>query len=373
MCGIGGVWLSSSAALDRLDLSAVLTRMSKRLEHRGPDEQGTWWDQQVGIGLCHTRLAVLDLSPTGRQPMLSADGRLAATYNGEIYNWPELRFTLEAHGVRFRGRSDTEILLEAYRLYGTDVLWHLRGMFAFALFDREKGILFCARDRIGKKPFVYSETPGGLIFGSEIPAVLAVPGCDTTLDHSALAALLLHNVRQVPDPWTAYRGLRRLRPGHAMIVRHGRIERIWRYWSPDFATRPVTPAELRETLEESVRLRTVADVPVGALLSGGVDSSAVVGLMRRLSRERIRTYALGFDRKDEDLRRARVMADQLGCQHREFYFEPGRQLSGLGKLGAASGGAVMILPQDHACELCGAVGDDGIKVALTGNGADELF
>jgi asparagine synthase (glutamine-hydrolysing) len=371
MCGIGGLWLP--AARDRLELSAALTRMSKRLEHRGPDEQGTWWDQQLGIGLCHTRLAVLDLSPTGRQPMVSADGRLAVTYNGEIYNWPELRSTLEASGVRFRGKSDTEVLLEAYRLYGTDVLCRLRGMFAFALFDREKGILFCARDRIGKKPFVYSETHGRFIFGSEIPAVLAVPGCDTSLDHAALAALLLHNVRHVPDPWTAYRGLRRLRPGHAMIVQDGQIARVWRYWTPDFSMRAVTPAQLRETLEESVKLRTVADVPVGALLSGGVDSSAVVALMRRISREPIRTYALGFDRKDEDLRRARAMADLLRCQHREFYFEPERQLSVFRKLLTTYGEPIMLLPLIHTHELCRAVRDDGIKVVLTGNGADELF
>src|SRR5437667_9005877 len=200
MCGIGGVWLRSTAAIDSLDLPGALARMTKRLEHRGPDEQRTWWDQEVGIGLCHTRLAILDLSPAGRQPMLSGDGRLAVTYNGEIYNWPELRHALEARGVQFRGRSDTEVLLEAYRAYGTDVLRHLRGMFAFALFDRQQNILFCARDRVGKKPLVYAETQDGFIFGTEIPAVLAVPGYDTTLDHAALAAMLLHNLRHVPDP-----------------------------------------------------------------------------------------------------------------------------------------------------------------------------
>ena len=373
MCGIGGVWLRAGAAVEASDLSGTLNRMNKRLEHRGPDEQGTWLDLQVGIGFCHARLAILDLSPTGHQPMLSADGRLAITYNGEIYNCSELRSTLEAHGSRFRGTSDTEVLLEAYRLYGTDVLRHLRGMFAFALFDREEGILFCARDRVGKKPFVYSVTSGGFVFGSEIPAVLAVPGCDTSLDHAALAALLLRNVRHIPDPWTAYRGLRRLRPGHAMIVRAGRIARVWRYWTPDAAPRPIAPAELRDALEESVRLRMVADVPVGALLSGGVDSSAVVGLMRQLSPAPIRTYALGFDRHDEDLRRARVMADRLGCQHREFYFEPTRQLTVFRKMLATYGEPIMLLPLIHTHELCRAVSDDGIKVVLTGNGADELF
>src|SRR5262249_46483387 len=162
------------------------------------------------------------------------------------------------------------------------------------------------------------------VFASEIPAVLTAPGCNTALDHSALSSFLLHNVRHVPDPWTAYRGLRRLRPGHAMVVRGGRVEREWRYWTPDFSTRPVTPSQLRAALEASVKRRMVADVPVGALLSGGVDSSAVVGLMRHSAREPIRTYALGFDDKDEDLRRARTMAARLGTRHREFYFDPAR-------------------------------------------------
>jgi asparagine synthase (glutamine-hydrolysing) len=347
--------------------------MSKMLEHRGPDDHGTWCDQGLGLGFCHTRLSILDLSPTGHQPMLSRDGRLVVSYNGEIYNWPELRDELESRGVRFRGGSDTEVLLEAYRRYGTDVVQRLRGMFAFALFDQAEGTLFCARDRVGKKPFVYAETPGAFVFGSEIPAVLAVPGCDTRLDHSALASLLLHNVRHIPDPWTAHRGVRRLRPGHAMVVRAGKIERQWRYWTPDFSTRTVTPVEVRAALEDSVKCRMVADVPVGALLSGGVDSSAVVAMMRRFSREPIRTYALGFDDKDEDLRRARTMAARLGTRHREFYFDPARQLEVFKSLLAAYGEPIMLLPLIHTFELCRAVRDDGVKVVLTGNGADELF
>lgn len=372
MCGIGGVWLRPGAA-EAPELPVTLGRMNKRLEHRGPDEHGTWWDAELGIGLCHTRLAILDLSPTGRQPMVSSDGRLALTYNGEIYNWPELRQTLAARGIRFRGTSDTEVLLEAYRLYGTDVVKYLRGMFAFALFDRDQDLLFCARDRVGKKPFIYSETAGAFVFGSEIPAVLAVPGCDTVLNHTGLAALLLHNVRHIPDPSTVYRGLRRLRAGHAMIVQNGRIARTWRYWTPDFERRSVTPAALREALEESVRLRMVADVPVGALLSGGVDSSAVVALMRRQSSEPIRTYAFGFDREDEDLRRARVVANKLDCQHREFYFEPDYELSVFRKMLSVYGEPIMLLPLIHAYDLCRAVTDDGLKVVLTGHGADELF
>lgn len=354
-------------------MSAVLSQMVKRLHHRGPDGQGTWWDGALGIGLCHTRLAILDLSDKGAQPMHSSDGLLSVVYNGEIYNWQELRGRLESRGVQFQTRTDTEVLLESYRAYGIDVLHHLRGMFAFALFDHRSRTLFCARDRVGKKPFVYAETRHGFAFASELPAALTMPGCDTTLNHPAIASMLLRNLRHIPDPYTAYRGLKRLRPGHAMVVRDGRIVQIWRYWTPSPASQGGTPGRLRELLEEAVRLRLIADVPVGALLSGGTDSSAVVNLMGKFSQEPVRTYALGLNRADEDLRRARVAAKQLGSIHKEFYFDPEHQLTVFRDMLAIYGEPIMLLPLIHTYELCQAVRDDGVKVVLSGNGADELF
>ena len=370
MCGIGGVFLRA----DRdIDIPGVLEVMQERQHHRGPDSQGMWYDPARRIGLCHTRLAILDLSSAGQQPMQTKDGLLTVVFNGEIYNWRELRQNLEGQGVRFQSQSDTEVLLEAYRYFGTEVIQHLRGMFAFALLDHRTGTVLCARDPVGKKPLVFAETPYGVAFASEIPAVLAMPGCDTTIHHAALASMLLHNMRHIPDPYTVYRGVKRLRPGHAMLLKDGKVDRIWRYWTPRPDSGPTTTTRLRELLEESVALRMVADVPVGALLSGGVDSSAVVHLMRRETTEPIRTYALGFDEGDEDLKRARIMAGTLGCIHKEFYYDPDRQLTVFQRMLETYGEPIMLLPLIHTYELCRAIHDDGMKVVLCGHGADELF
>lgn len=370
MCGIGGVFRRASA---QLDIEDWCRRVLVQQRHRGPDGEGVWLSTDRHVGLCHNRLAILDPSPLGRQPMSSSDGRLVIAFNGEIYNWQDLRERFQKQGWVFHSGTDTEVLLAAYEEWGEDMLEHLRGMFAFALYDALSDTLLCARDRIGKKPFVYTETSHGFAFSSELPALLAMPGCDTNLDHEALAGMLLHNVRHIVDPHTAYRGIRRLRAGHALRVRQGRIERVWRYWQPQTDSGPTSARRLREKLEEAVRLRMVADVPVGALLSGGVDSSAIVALMSRHSREPVRTYAMGFDAQDEDLRRARVMANRLGCLHREFYFDAGRQWEVFCKLIATHGDPIMLLPLIHAYELCEGIHADGVKVVLGGHGADELF
>jgi asparagine synthase (glutamine-hydrolysing) len=196
---------------------------------------------------------------------------------------------------------------------------------------------------------------------------------DTTLDHDAIAAMLLHNLRHIPDPHTAYKGIKRLRAGHAMRVKQGKIEEIWRYWTPTPSSLPTTPEQLRAILEESITLRMRADVPVGALLSGGIDSSAIVAMMQQQIKQPIHTYALGIDKDDEDLRRARQIAHQLGTRHKEIYFDPDEQWQIFNQLIATYGEPIMLLPLVHAYTLCRAIRDDGIKVVLTGNGADELF
>lgn len=376
MCGLGGYFLSAS----REGGPALFEDMLGHLRHRGPDGEGTWESHDGMVGLCHTRLAIVDLSSTANQPIELSDGSLVIVFNGEIYNWQALREELIGFGHHFRTRSDTEVILAGYRQWGDGVLARLRGMFAFAIWNTQSRELFCARDRVGKKPFIYAEGTRGFAFGSEIPAVLAAAsavGADTSRDHSALASMLLHNVRHIPDPATAYRGLRRLRAGHAIIVREGRIAREWRYWHPDAEAsrvqKPVTVRQLRQVIEEAVELRRLADVRVGALLSGGVDSTAIVALAQRNSTEPIQTYALGMDREDEDLRRARVMAERLGTRHREFYFDAERQWSIFEQLIATYGDPIMLLPLVHTYELCTAIRDDGIKVVLSGHGADELF
>jgi asparagine synthase (glutamine-hydrolysing) len=370
MCAIGGISLKPGI---QFDLIKHLNAMVRLQHHRGPDANGVWLSDDQSMGLCHNRLSILDLTEAGNQPMHSADARYSIVFNGEIYNYRELQEELSAKGSCFRTHSDTEVLLEAYHYWGEAMLDKLRGMFAFALLDHAKGSLFCARDRVGKKPFVYSETKQGFVFASEIPAVRQVQGVDTTYDHDALAAMLLHNLRHIPDPHTAYRGIRRLRAGHAMRVREGKIEKIWRYWTPSPSSLPTTPTQLRALLEESIALRMRADVPVGALLSGGIDSSAIVAMMRQHASQLIHTYALGFDEDDEDLRRARLMAQQLGTQHKEFYFDPDEQWRIFNQLIAIHGEPIILLPLVHTYTLCRAIREDGIKVVLTGNGADELF
>jgi asparagine synthase (glutamine-hydrolysing) len=305
--------------------------------------------------------------------MHSADGRFVIVFNGEIYNYKELRKALESKGAIFKSHTDTEVLLEAYRQWGENMLQRLRGMFSFGIYDRQVRLLFCARDPIGKKPFVYAETPKGFVFGSEIPALLSIPGVDRKINRDALAGMLLHNVRHIVDPHTAYRGIKRLRSGHAMLVRGGHIEKIWQHWTPEPSVTEISPRRLQEIIEDAVKLRMAADAPVGAMLSGGVDSSAIVAIMARHSAEPIRTYAMGFNPADEDLRRARIMANHLGCIHKEFYFSADRQWEIFRKLIHTHGEPIMLLPLIHAFELCEGVREDGIKVVLGGHGADELF
>jgi asparagine synthase (glutamine-hydrolysing) len=370
MCGIGGIYLKVA---DELSLGPYLQRMLDIQGHRGPDSEGLWLTEDQHLGLCHNRLAILDLTESGNQPLHSADNRFVIVFNGEIYNHKELRRDLELDGATFRSHTDTEVLVEAYRFWGEYMLQKLRGMFAFGIYDRESNNLFCARDRVGKKPFVYAQTTGAFIFASEIPAVKQVKGVNKDYDHAAIAAMLLHNLRHIPDPHTAYRGIKKLRPGHAMVVRDGQVQRTWRYWTPTPSRDAITPNHLREILEESVKLRMQADVPVGALLSGGVDSSAIVALMQAQSSSPVHTYALGFNSEDEDLRRARLMAEQLGTRHRELYFDPEGQWQIFEKLLRIYGEPIMLLPLLHTYALSRAIEEDGIKVVLTGNGADEIF
>lgn len=351
----------------------MLNHMVAAQRHRGPDGSGRWLSLDESVGLCHTRLAILDLSPTGAQPMTDGDERATIVFNGEIYNWQELRSDLEARGCRFRGHSDTEVLLAAYLCHGHALPDVLRGMFAFAIFDHRDQSLFCVRDHVGKKPFVYAQTAAGFFFASEIPAILPAPGVDRRPDHAALAGMFMRHMRHIVDPYTAFAGIQRLRPGHALCVRDGQISRTWRWWQPQAEPSSVTTEELRDRLERSTRLRMVADVPVGALLSGGVDSTAIVGIMQRAAREPVRTYAFGFDAQDEDLRRARTAASSLGCLHKEFYFEPAHQLDVFQRLIGTLGEPIMLLPLIHAFELCKAIRQDGIRVILAGHGADELF
>lgn len=369
MCGIAAVNL----ARGDIALEPLLRRMVAGLRHRGPDFDDVLVRQPEGVALGHTRLSIVDLSAAGNQPMANEDESLWLVCNGEIYNHRELRAALEAKGHRFRSQSDNEVILHLYEDEGTELVHRLRGMFAFVLYDTRRGTLFCARDRLGKKPLVYAESPAGVAVASEIPPLLDFPGTDTTVDPGALGLYLLRNLRHVPEPWTLYRGLRRLRPGHAMEIGGGQVKRLWRYWRPSFEARETTAEQVREAFDRAVDLRRLADVEVAVLLSGGVDSSAVVQAMVAQGSTGVRSYALGRDGDDEELARARRMAGDLGTRHREFHFEPERHHDHLEHLLALHGEPIMLLPLLHTHELCRHIRDDGVKVVMAGHGADEVF
>jgi asparagine synthase (glutamine-hydrolysing) len=368
MCGIAA-FLTRHALPDA---TGIALAMACAQAHRGPDAQGAETVSD-GVTLAHARLSIVDLSANGNQPLRSEDGGVAVVCNGEIYNHAELRAGLEARGHRFRSHSDSEVLVHLWEERGAALLHDLRGMFAFVLADTRSGDVLVARDRLGKKPVVYAETADGVAIASEQPALSSIPGVDWAIDPEALALYLLRNLRHVPDPWTLHRGVRRLEPGHAMLVRAGRIVRRWRYWHPEFSPRPMDEVELLARFDEAVALRMVADVEVAALLSGGVDSTAIIDSMQRQGAASIRTYALGRDADDEELARARAMAARYGTRHTEVFFDPDRHHEFLVELIRRHGEPIMLLPLGHAYDLFRHVRDDGIRVVMTGHGADEVF
>jgi asparagine synthase (glutamine-hydrolysing) len=378
MCGIGGFLLSRS--LPQGDLEARLWRMVAMLRHRGPDDEGVWTDGRAG--LAHTRLSIIDTSPAGHQPMASGDGRVWIAYNGEIYNFTELGRELETLGYRFRGRSDSEILVNGWHAWGPQILGRLRGMFALAVWDRRTRRLVLARDRLGKKPLYWARTPTGLVFGSEIKALLTWPELRRAPDLAAIDRYL--SWQYVPAPDTAFAGVRKLPAAHYLAVAAaaggGTAEREpVRYWqlpAPRLAAprRPLPElcGELLALLGEAVRLRLVADVPLGAFLSGGIDSSAVVAMMARAGGGRVKTFSIGFAAAEYDeLRYARMLAQYYRTDHEELIVEPDA-IAVLPRLVWHYGEPFAdpsAIPTYYVAELARRK----VTVALTGDGGDECF
>lgn len=369
MCGIGAI--IGFHGLDDGGL-ALARGLVACLAHRGPDASAVLRAAD-GVTLAHARLSIIDLSAAGTQPLGNEDGTVWVVCNGEIYNHVSLRADLITRGHRFASRSDSEVLVHLWEEYGRGMLDRIEGMFAFVLVDARSGDVLVARDRLGKKPVVYAATDAGVAIASEIPALRGVPGIDWSIDPEALTLYLLRNLRHIPDPWTLYRGVRRLPPGHAMLIRHDRIVELWRYWHPVFEPRAMSPEDLLVRFDAAVRVRMLADVEVGALLSGGVDSSAIVDSMRRQGASEIRTYALGRDADDEELVRARRMAKRFGTRHTEVWFDADRHHEHLELMLRRHGEPIMLLPLGHAYELFARVRDDGLRVVMTGHGADEVF
>jgi asparagine synthase (glutamine-hydrolysing) len=318
VCGIAGIVRSDGAPVDR----ELVARMNEAIRHRGPDEDGFYFSD--GVGLAMRRLAIIDLK-SGQQPIHNQDRKAWIVFNGEIYNYRELRQQLEQLGHVFYTDSDTEAIVHAWDQYGTDCPKYLRGMFALAIWDERTKSLFLARDRVGKKPLLYAELDGELVFGSEFTALLEHPRISRDVDFEALHYYLTFIC--VPAPLTAYRAIRKLEPGHWLLWRKGEIT-IERYWHLDFSKKlDISEEEAGERtidlLREAVRIRLMSEVPLGAFLSGGIDSSAVVALMAQESSEKIKTFSIGFDEQDfSELHHARRVAEYVGADHHEFIVRP---------------------------------------------------
>ena len=319
MCGITGYVTNDSTPAER----RLLEAMNRAVEHRGPDQDGFYLRENVGLAM--RRLSIIDLA-SGKQPIRNADGTKWIVYNGETYNYQDLRRDLEATGHKFYTNSDTEAVVHLYDDHGPECLRFLRGMFAFAIWDEREKSLFLARDRVGKKPLLYShQSDGSLIFGSEFRALLAHPAISREVDYEAIDAYLSYLC--VPAPQTAFKQIRKLEPGHWLRWKDGKIE-TKRYWQPDFSKKiKISENEaIEETtrlLRESTRLRMISEVPLGAFLSGGVDSSTVVALMAQESSRPVKTFSIGFEEQDfSELKYAKKLLEHVGAEYNEFIVKP---------------------------------------------------
>jgi asparagine synthase (glutamine-hydrolysing) len=380
MCGITG-FLSQAFPVDG---ERLIRRMADSMVQRGPDAGGSWTDHDAGVALGHRRLAILDLSPSGAQPMSSASGRLVIAFNGEIYNFSAMREELSGLGHRFRSRSDTEVLLAGLERWGLEVtLKRLVGMFAFACWDRETRSLWLARDRAGEKPLHYAWVRGALLFGSELKALRAHPAFDDTLDPDAIAAMLRFN--HVPAPRTIYRHVLKLPPGTCLVVRPGEAPGApTPYWSAIEAASEArrhpwrgSEEEALEALEallaEATTRQMLADVPLGAFLSGGIDSSLIVALMQRHHHEPVKTFTIGFtDAAYDESSAARAVARHLGTAHTQWIVTPEDALAVIPQLPTLYDEPFADSSQIPT-HLVATLARRHVSVALSGDGGDEIF
>ena len=383
MCGITGFWHPAQDHSDE-QLRAIAQRMSNALLHRGPDDGGNWVDEDVGIALGHRRLAIIDLSPEGHQPMVSDDGRYAIVFNGEIYNFLEIRSQLERLGHRFRGHSDTEVMLASFSQWGVAAaVERFNGMFAFGLWDRQERVLYLGRDRIGEKPLYYTCSGTTFLFASELKALKAYPQFQPEIDRNALALYLRHNY--IPAPYSIYQGVCKLPPACLLAIRSpDDIPQPTPYWSaktaaesgiahpfPGSATEAIE--ELDRRLREAVSLRAIADVPLGAFLSGGIDSSTIVALMQAQSRQPVKTFSIGFHEEAyNEAHEAKAVAQHLGTEHTELYVSPEDAIAVIPKLPTLYDEPFADSSQIPTF-LVSQLARQHVTVSLSGDGGDELF
>jgi asparagine synthase (glutamine-hydrolysing) len=373
MCGINGIAFSARSGR-RID-AGVLARMRDVITHRGPDDQGIFSDGLIGLG--HRRLSIVDVA-SGHQPMTNEDGTLHITYNGEIYNHADYREQLEARGHIYRTHCDTETILHLYEEHGAACVDHLRGMFAFAIWDQRKRELFIARDRLGVKPLYYAHTDdGSLYFGSEIKTLLTANAVKPEINFEALPDYLANHATSGEE--TLFLGVKRLLPGHTLVWRDGQVE-IKRYWDVSFAKTIDTARRDQDYIDEwadlfrtSVRLRLMADVPLGMFLSGGIDSSAIAAMMSTMVSEPIKTFSVAFkEREANELEYARLIAESYNTNHHEVVVSPEDFFSVLPKL-VWHEDEPLAHPSSVALYFVSRLASQHVKVVLTGEGSDELL
>jgi asparagine synthase (glutamine-hydrolysing) len=383
MCGITG-FFEPVCQRSPEEMEFVVQKMSHALDHRGPDSSGVWIDPESGIGLGHRRLAILDLSPLGHQPMHSVDGRYTIVFNGEIYNFLELRQELEKLGYNFRGHSDTEIMLASFSQWGViGSVERFNGMFAFALWDRKERVLHLGRDRLGEKPLYYGWVGNTFLFASELKAFKAFPNFHPEINRDALALFLRYSY--VPTPYSIYQDIYKLPPG-CLLSWNGtnNYPKPVAYWSVKEAAQlgianPFTGSEaealaqIEALLLEAVKLRMVADVPLGAFLSGGIDSSCVVALMQAQSSQPVKTFTIGFHEKAyNEAEHAKAVAQYLGTNHTELYLTPEDTLGVIPKLPFLYDEPFSD-PSQIPTFLVSQLAKQHVTVSLSGDGGDELF
>ena len=382
MCGIAG-FVTGHPQSAALQLSNIAGNMNRSLRHRGPDDDGVWIDTEAGAALVHRRLSIIDLSPTGHQPMISANGRYVLIYNGEVYNYEDIRPSLTAHGIIFRGHSDTEVILESIAAFGLEAtLPRLIGMFAIALWDRRERTLTLVRDRLGIKPVYWAKFGKLFLFGSELKALRAHPGWTPRINRNATASFMRHNY--IPAPHTIYEGVHKLEPGMILTLPWNGEPRITRYWNAREIARAGISDSIRGSdsdltdalemqLKDAVKRRMIADVPLGAFLSGGVDSSTVVALMQDANPGAVKTFTIGFDIPGfDEASYAAAVARHLGTEHTELTVTAQQALDVIPQLPEWFDEPFADSSQIPTY-LVSAMTRRYVTVALSGDGGDELF
>ncbi len=388
MCGFCGYLQLKPSSLS----TEVITSMTDRIQHRGPNDQGYWQDDQGWVSLGHRRLSIIDLSPEGHQPMLSASGRFVLTYNGEIYNFKEIKKELEKGGLapEWRGHSDTEVLLAAINAWGVKgALKKSVGMFAFALWDKQERTLILARDRMGEKPLYYGWQNGVFLFGSELKSLKAHPQFQGEIDRNVLSLYMRHNY--IPAPWSIYKNIRKLLPGALITIpiesdqfKNKTLPEPESYWSlkevaeqgvadPFSGTEQEAIQQLDQLLKQSVAGQMLSDVPLGTFLSGGYDSSLVVALMQAQSEKRVKTFSIGFNEKDyNEAQYAKAVASHLGTDHTELYVTSDQAMAVIPKLSTLYDEPFSDSSQIPTF-LVSQMARQHVTVSLSGDGGDELF